>query len=87
MSCAKGKDTFPDLQTSLVVRDQLILRYGVAFLAYKCMGGCEKWHLTTRPPTDRRIRRWNNINTDVQRKLYDALVEKAREAVNESTGL
>lgn len=77
MSCVKGKATYPDLQTALVVRDQLIQRYGVPILAYQCQGGCLKWHLTTRPPTGRKIRRWNNIDTEKQMEAYNAKVSEA----------
>lgn len=64
MSCAKGKDVYPDLQTALIVRDQLILVYSVPILAYKCLGGCLKWHLTTHWKTGKKVRIWNGLDTE-----------------------
>ena len=74
MPCAKGKDTYPDLQTALIARDELIRVYAVPMLAYKCLGGCMKWHLTTQRKSGRKVREWNNIVTDEEvRKYWDTL--------------
>ena len=64
MPCDGSKDTFPDLQTALIVRDELIKRYAVPMLAYKCLGGCLKWHLTTKQKSGKQVKRWNNIDTE-----------------------
>lgn len=77
MPCAEGKDTYPDLQTALIVRDNLIKRYGVPMLAYKCLGGCLKWHLTTKWKSDQRIKKWNNIATESSEISYWKMVLKA----------
>lgn len=70
MPCASGKDTYPDLQTALVARDQLIQRYAVPILAYKCLSGCYRWHLTTHWKSGRMVRVWNNIETDWKLHRY-----------------
>lgn len=76
MSCAKGKDVYPDLMTALIVRDALIQRYAVPTLAYKCLNGCLKWHLTTKWKSGRKIRIWNNIDTpDKLAKYWQTLIE------------
>lgn len=64
MPCVNGKDTYPDLQTALIVRDQLIKVYAVPMLAYKCQNGCQKWHLTTHWKSGRKVKIWNGLDTD-----------------------
>lgn len=77
MPCDESKDTYPDLQTTLIVRDQLIKVYAVPMLAYKCLGGCLKWHLTTRKKSGQKVKRWNNLDTDTGIAAYWAMLLEA----------
>ena len=70
MPCDESKQVMPDLQTALVVRDALMERYGVPLLAYKCHGGCEKWHLTSHRKSGRMVRVWNNLDSDKGKLHY-----------------
>lgn len=84
VSCDESKATYPDHLTALVVRDQLIRRYGVPMLVYKCLGGCSKWHLTTKPRSGRKIKAWNHIDTAKGYEYYWALVREAQEDMTET---
>jgi hypothetical protein len=77
MPCNESKETFPDQATALLVRNEMIGRWGIPFLIYKCLGGCMKWHVTTKRAGGRKSRAWNLIDTETGLIKYWEMVREA----------